>query len=377
MEHVDVLVVGGGPAGSTCAARLQAAKVDVLVVDKAQFPRPKLCAGWITPAVLEQLGLTAEAYRREGRVLQPMTGFRIGWIGGTSLTIPWSRPVSYGIRRVEFDDYLLRRSGSPLALGESIKTIRRDNGGWIVNERWQTRLLVAAGGHFCPVAKLLGVASHNRSPLIASQELEIELSETQLARSPIDPETPEIYFSRDLLGYGWCIRKGNYLNVGLGRDDGDRLPGRVAEFFDELKRQGRIPDDLPCKCQGHMYLLYDHATRPLVDNGVVWVGDAAGLAYSQSGEGIRPAIESGWLAAEAILAARGDYRREYLDLYRRWIELRFGPRRRTPVRRSTSRLRSLAARWLLRRPWFVRDVLLDSWFLRAGQPPLESIIRRG
>ena len=79
-----MLIVGGGPAGSTCAGRLRRGGLDVLVLDKAQFPAPNSAAGWVTPAVFGQLGVTPQEYG-QGRTLQPMTGFRVGWIGGPGL----------------------------------------------------------------------------------------------------------------------------------------------------------------------------------------------------------------------------------------------------------------------------------------------------
>ena len=169
----------------------------------------------------------------------------------------------------------------------------------------------------------------------------------------------------DLLGYGWCFRKGNHLNIGLGRVDPRQLPQRVSDFYAWLKQQGRLPDDLPAKFPGHAYLTYDQAARPLAAAGVLWIGDAAGLAHAESGEGIRPAIQSGLMAAETILAAQGDYRWEALAAYRRRLEAHFGPRpSRVPSPPVTSGLRRRLAHWLLRQPWFVRRVVLDRWFLR-------------
>ena len=57
MERVDVLIVGGGPAGSSCAWGLRGSGLDVLVLDAARFPRDKVCAGWITPPILAELAL--------------------------------------------------------------------------------------------------------------------------------------------------------------------------------------------------------------------------------------------------------------------------------------------------------------------------------
>lgn len=225
-------------------------------------------------------------------------------------------------------------------------------------------MLVAAGGHFCPVARFLGKLNE-RGPSIAAQELEIELTPAQESACAVRQESPELYFCRDLLGYGWCFRKGNHLNVGLGRVVPQQLPQQVQDFYLWLKRQGRLPDDLPTSFPGHAYLTYDQAARRLAGDRVVWIGDAAGLAHNESGEGIHPAIRSGIMAADAILAAQGDYRAQTLDAYRRRMEEHYGSRRASvPPHRSTSAFRRRVAHWLLGRRWFVRRVVLDRWFLR-------------
>jgi flavin-dependent dehydrogenase len=367
MQDADVIIVGGGPGGSTCAKQLCAGGLDVLIIDKAEFPRGKLCSGWITLGVLDDLKLDIDDYRR-GRIFQPMSGFSIGTVGGTAggkrVRIDYGKTVSYGILRRQFDDYLLRRCGARLSLGEAVRSIEREDGAWIVNGQYRAAMLVAAGGHFCPVAKFVD-KDVERGPAITAQEMEIELTPDQAKKCPISRESPELYFCEDLLGYGWCFRKGDHLNVGLGRVVPQQLPQQVRDFYQWLKREGRLPDGLPSDFPGHAYLTYEQAARPLVRQGVVWVGDAAGLSHNESGEGIRPAIQSGLMAAETILAARGDYRMETLDAYRRRMEAQFGPRQaHVPPPRATSGLRRLLAHWLLARRWFVRHVVLDRWFLR-------------
>ena len=83
MDACDVLIVGAGPAGSACAARLQRAGLDVLVLDRALFPRDKVCAGWVTPQVFDALRLEPDVYARR-HTLQPIDGFRIGVIGAAT-----------------------------------------------------------------------------------------------------------------------------------------------------------------------------------------------------------------------------------------------------------------------------------------------------
>jgi flavin-dependent dehydrogenase len=147
MQNCEVLIVGGGPAGSSCAGRLVQAGLDVLVIDRKTFPRDKTCAGWVTPQVFDVLGVDAADYANS-HVCQPITGFRTGMIGGDEIGTEYGRIVSYGIRRCEFDHFLLERSGAPCRFGETVHDLRRDGSGWIVNDSIRAQVLIGAGGHF-------------------------------------------------------------------------------------------------------------------------------------------------------------------------------------------------------------------------------------
>ena len=261
-----MLVVGGGPAGSTLARALTRCGLHVGVLDKAQFPRQKVCAGWVTPAVMEELEIDLEDYARD-RVLQPIKAFKTGQIGQTLLQSDFpGEPVSYGIRRIEFDDYLLRRSGAELLLGQAFRSICREQDGWRINDSIRAKLVIGAGGHFCPVARTIG-ARDTSEVAVAAQEIEFEMSPEQQTACPVSEEIPELFFTTDLKGYGWVFRKGDYLNIGLGREDKQKLSGHVQRFCEYLKAEGRIPRILPEKFKGHAYLLYHHATRPLSKTG--------------------------------------------------------------------------------------------------------------
>jgi flavin-dependent dehydrogenase len=64
MDSCDVLIAGGGPAGSSCAWMLRSSGLDVAILDKETFPRNKVCGGWITPAVLDELEIDPAEYSR-------------------------------------------------------------------------------------------------------------------------------------------------------------------------------------------------------------------------------------------------------------------------------------------------------------------------
>ncbi len=373
IDSCDVLVVGGGPAGSSLAGKLVQGGLDVVILDKSVFPRAKVCAGWVTPAVLDLLRIDRGAYSRE-RVLQEFTGFRTSMLGRPDVLTRYGAPVSYGIRRSEFDHYLLGRSRARLRLGEPLRSMERKNGSWLVNGSLRASLVIGAGGHFCPIARLLRGGSERLGPVVVAQEVEFKLDGTQQKECPVNADTPELFFCDDLTGYGWCVRKGDHLNVGLGREDSRDLPAQMQAFFDLLKQQGKVPAAAGGGFKGHAYALYRGAPRDIVDDGVLLVGDAVGLAHPQSGEGIRPAIESAFLAAEVILSAGRDFRRERLASYQQELSARFGSGAAAPAI-LPGPIRRFAARALMESSWFTRRVLLDRWFLSRRLPPLA--VRRG
>ena len=355
MESCEALIIGGGPAGSTCAMALARHGLDVLVLDQKAFPRDKVCAGWITPAVLDALQIDPDDYA-EGRVLQPITGFRTGMIDGAEVETRYQQTV---------------RSGARLRLGEPLRSLERRGDGWIVNGEIQTPLLIGAGGHFCPVARFLGAQSCTPESVVAAKEVEFAMDAAQEKACGVRPEMPELFFCKDLKGYGWCFRKGNYLNIGLGREDRHRLSEHLDAFCDVLKRRGKIPAGIPDRFHGHAYLLHGHGVRKLFDDGVLLIGDAAGLAYPESGEGIRPAVESALLAAETLIEAGRDYRQRRLAPYQQRLQARLGTAGPAKARLPTGLQRFIGGK-LLSSAWFTRHVVLDRWFLHGRQGALRA-----
>ncbi|HXE63480.1 MAG TPA: hypothetical protein VN519_08055, partial [Bryobacteraceae bacterium] len=158
---------------------------------------------------------------------------------------------------------------------------------------------------------------------MAAQEIEFEMDAEQSARCDVRGSIPELYCSADLRGYGWCFRKQNVLNIGLGRADPHGIAEHARAFIRLLAATGRVPFEVP-PLKGHAYFLYGSSQRQIAGDGFLLIGDSAGLARPLSGEGILPAIESGLLAAEIILAAGGTWGTAQVETYKRQIPERTG-----------------------------------------------------
>lgn len=293
MQIADAIIVGGGPAGSTCAWKLREAGLDVLVLDRAAFPRTKLCAGWVTPEAMQDLELEPADYPHSFMTFEKL---HLHW---KVLTVkPATR--QHSIRRYEFDDFLLRRAGAKV-VQHKVREIHRDNGDFVIDGEFQSKYLVGAGGTACPVYRALFGDRHSRDSGLQTATLEQEF-----AYDWQDPACHLWFFEAGLPGYAWYVPKAEgHINVGLGgmaeqlkHKDG-HLREYWREFVAKLKKRGLVNyDDYEPK--GYSYYLRDNVNAVNEGNAYI-VGDAVGLATRDLCEGIGPAVESGLLAAESIV----------------------------------------------------------------------------
>jgi menaquinone-9 beta-reductase len=346
----DVIVVGGGPGGSTAAWRLALGGLRPLVLDAAVFPRVKVCAGWVTPTVLADLEIDPEKYPL---TIQAFTACVFEFAGGRHET-RWQRPASYGIVRREFDHYLLERAaaaGADVRWGNRVRAVERAGDGVRVEAEHgvhEAPVVIGAGGHRCPVARAFGEVSEAEAVVVAQE------SETRLApaeRQALEPflEAPELYVEPDLRGYAWYFPKQDVVNIGVGCTDGGdgSLPARREALLAALRASGRLPADLALEpFRGHAYVVRRQAPRRLAGPRFCLVGDAAGLARDLSGEGIGPAVRSARLAAEAVAAHLG--RGAPLEAYAGAVIARYGRGERGWLGRRLARLPDAVARVAVR-----------------------------
>lgn len=293
MIQTDVLIVGGGPAGSACAWRLRKSGVQCIILDQVEFPRFKPCAGWITPEVLKDLQIGLEDYPHG---LVTFSKFNVS-LGAFRFKL---RTRQYSIRRIEFDAWLLKRSAAEFHV-HRVNEIKQADGQYIVDGMFAAKYLIGAGGTHCPVYHTLfkPADSDARTSLIVAQEEEFPYDIS-------DSRCHLWFFQNHLPGYSWYVPKANgVVNVGVGgsaaqlKRNGDSLKRHWNLLVKKLDETGLIRGHT-FKPSGHSYFLRQQLQNIRLENAFL-AGDALGLATLDMGEGIGPAIRSGLLAAEAIL----------------------------------------------------------------------------
>jgi menaquinone-9 beta-reductase len=288
----DVVVVGGGPAGSTAAWKLRAGGAEVLVLDKERFPRLKLCAGWITPEAVHDLEMQVSSYPHRFLTFEHMHAH----LKGLSVRL---RTVQHSIRRFEFDAWLLERSGASVQQHQ-VREIRREPDGYVIDGEIRCRYLIGAGGTRCPVYRALFRQANPRASALQTVTLEHEF--------PYDWQDGDChlwFFEKGLPGYAWYVPKANgWLNVGIGgmadriKQRGDDIKRHWALFTRMLER--RLTRGAEVEPAGYSYFLRGPLDVVRIDNAFI-TGDAAGLATRDMCEGIGPAVRSGIRAAQSIL----------------------------------------------------------------------------
>lgn len=374
----DVILVGAGPAGAACALALRNSGLRVVLLDKARFPRDKVCGDAIPGPALKALRRLSETYFQELKTLQPRadtTGSRLVAPDGGEARVQWQLPT-FSSARLHFDAHLLdlvrRHTSTEIREDYAVRTISADEEGVTV---WPTH----AG---LPLRAPLVVGCDGANSVVARQLMQRAIEPRYHGAAVrayyrgirhIEDQTTEFFFLKKYIaGYLWIFPVGNGVcNVGFGMASDHIAAGRV-----------NLRDTLQDLVQNHPELgpRFAEATllgpivgfglpmggkpRPISGKRFLLCGDAASLIDPLQGHGIDTAIQSGILAAQQVQrsCAQQNFSADFLRQYDREVEEQIG----RLLARSYRLMRFLAGNaWVVNVGCrLARQPLIKKWLLK-------------
>src|SRR5881275_1125243 len=316
MELFDVAVIGGGPAGSVCAAFSAASGLRVVLIEREKFPREKVCGDCLNPEcwpILRRLGIDQCVRASPHGALDWVEFISVG-DRHVRIDLPRGEEAEIAVKRSAFDSVLLERArklGAEIREVSTLTSIEKSDSAWKLTTTetataFRARVLVAADGRNSTVARLLGLL-----PRFAKERVALQ------THIPL----PRGFGNRVVLqllpgGYsGQAPVNDSELNLCLvGRPKSIRALQHWATQYFNLGSSQTWRTITP---------LMRSALPPAREN-VLFVGDAARVVEPFTGEGIFYALRSGELAAAAAkemirgnaAEAMRDYIRQHRAMYR-------------------------------------------------------------
>jgi menaquinone-9 beta-reductase len=329
-EIYDVIVAGGGPGGSTLAWKLASQGVKVLVLERAKFPREKVCGDYVEPRGLRILGQMGGLAALEATAPLPITHSST-WIDsrceysdkipfyGVHDTLP---PHGYIVPRHVLDTLMLELAAKQGAVvrqetyvtgftrngasGRDGVTVQSQSKG--ATESWRARAVVGADGVNSVVARTAGLLVNDPRHIALSQRAYVTGFSGPLGEAAF-------FFDGEFFpGYGWMFpMSGGMANVGVGilketcQRDEIAVPELFQQFFEKLRRAHPACHNLKLAkpAIGGIVKTYGCAGPNYFDRGLL-IGDAGCFVDPMTGEGITPAMESALLAARVLTGALAD-----------------------------------------------------------------------
>ncbi|GAA1334304.1 geranylgeranyl reductase family protein [Saccharothrix algeriensis] len=325
-EDAEVIVVGAGPAGSTAAAYLARAGLDVLLLEKSRFPREKVCGDGLTPRGVKQLVDLGVDTREEAGWLHNR-GLRVVG-GGVTLELDWPDLATfppYGVvrPRQDFDEMLAgvaRQAGARLH-EETTVTGALTEGGRVVGVTakagpdrqpvtYRAPVVLGCDGVSARLALSVGIQKDDAKPMGVA-----------VRRYYASPRTKDDYLeshlelwdrANDVLlpGYGWIFGMGDgTVNVGLGILSTSKAYGTtdyralLRSWLDGTPEEWGFREENATGRIGGAALPMGLNRKPHYRDGLLLVGDAGGMVNPFNGEGIGYAMESARIAAETVVQA--------------------------------------------------------------------------
>ena len=335
VETADVIVVGAGPGGSATAAYLAGHGLDVLLLEKASFPRDKICGDGLTPrAVRELISLGVPTREEDG--WHRTKGLRIIG-GGVRLEMDWPANETfpgYGLVRTrnDLDEILARHAESRGArllertnvqdpvlderghiCGVTAKVMGEDGRATGETREFRAPVVVAGDGNSSRLSLAMDRPKRDDRPMGVAVRTYYETPrhDDDYIESWLELWAPDEAGNRILMpGYGWLFPTGNGTsNVGLGILNTSEAFGKV-DYRDIMRRWVRtMPEGWGISEETQLGPIRGAALpmcfnrQPLYDRSMLLVGDAGGMVNPFNGEGIAEAMEAGRHAAEIIASA--------------------------------------------------------------------------
>lgn len=300
----DLVIIGGGPAGSTCARKASIAGLNTAIVDRETHPREKTCGGAASPRVERELGFSIDAIAERKFYSASIRGFEMG-----NVELNLQKTNGYIVRRSRFDSYLLERAREAGAdVFEDSKAVaceqlRKGIRVLCQGDSFKARLIAGADGFESMVARSMKMRKCWQPDEVAigfvtNVPLEEAIIEDISYKDSNGQLGLEIYLGAINWGYGWLFPRRDEVNIGLGcrSDKAKNLRAQWEAFLQKLKKNKRAALE-KSNHKGFRLPFYTRSAK-LVSRRTMLLGDAAGLASPITGEGIYYAIRSGTIAAE-------------------------------------------------------------------------------
>jgi len=322
----DVVIVGAGPAGSTAAKYLAEQGIPVVLIDKAEFPREKLCGG----------GLPTRVQKRFPYIKPFIDSISYGSITYSSSLrykhhLVKERPMLMNVLRKDFDNGLVNlavKAGATFLGGKTVidVSIKQNNASVLLDDGQtiETQAVIGCDGTRSVVADKTNLSKKLETLCIALVQ-----------EQPLTPKQLDKYFTKKRLvhlfikaqgiaGYAWMFPKKNCVNIGIGEFQSaipkskpkTPLKETYEAFIAVLKEKGLLPEDFPVEnLKGAVLPIFP--LENTYGDCVILCGDAAGFINPITGEGIYYAMASGQIAATVIADGLKvkDLRKQFLSRY--------------------------------------------------------------
>lgn len=334
VKHFDVIIVGGGPAGTTAALYAQRQGLSAILLEKEKFPRDKICGEALsgkTVTLLRELGLHDEVAQLPGIIINRIL---FGSPDHTNLIIDLRNsalnqiPDGFVIRRTIFDHFMFRKAQAAIdechdgfavtdILVEDGKVygVRGHGEGSQTEIEYRANLVIGADGYKSIVLRKLGHYKHEADHIC------VALRQYHRNVGGLTDQIELHYVDEVIPGYFWIFPlEDGYANVGIGmlhrhmKDYKVDLKAALQAAIDSPAFRGRFAEAEVLEEPVGWNLPIGSKRRVMSGDGFMLLGDAAGLVDPFTGEGIGNAFFSAKYAMEAARLAKesGDYSAAFL-----------------------------------------------------------------